>query len=354
MSTAGSHARAKKLLKWLLSLVAIFPAIAYAVCGVQVPGSFITISLPASLSSAADNILPGTLFPSTGPVSDYVALYNYTSSCTQKNVKNLTVEPLGQVVSGVTYTDGGQAYPIYETNVPGIGYAFGWSFQYNGPWDAVKPGKTEIFSGAATALTVYYRVSLVATGRLVGGRYTIPRQTLSTLTANLGDGTSISNNSYFGGSGTLNVTTRGCKVTSGATSAVVLPTLVSHSLKSVGAVSDASASFSIAVNCDANVGLYATLTDTSNPTNTSNTLTLAGNSTATGVGIQMFRSGKTTALGLGPDSSAKGNTNQWYVGRSSASGGNFNIPLDAKYVKTEPTIKPGTVSARSTITFSYQ
>ncbi|MBB1631111.1 hypothetical protein A9975_09540 [Cupriavidus sp. UME77] len=158
----------------------------------------------------------------------------------------------------------------------------------------------------------------------------------------------------FLASGSINVTTHGCKVTSGATNAVVLPTLISHSLKSVGAVSDASASFSIGVNCDGNVGLYATLTDASDPTNTSNTLKLSGNSTATGVGIQMFRSGETTALGLGPDSSAKGNTNQWNVGSSSASGGNLNIPLTAKYVKTDPSIKPGTVSARSTITFSYQ
>ena len=158
----------------------------------------------------------------------------------------------------------------------------------------------------------------------------------------------------FRASGTINVTTRGRKVTSGATNAVVLPTLVSHSLKSVGAVSDASASSSMDMNCDGNVRLYATLTDASNPTNTSNALTLSGSSTATGVGVQMFRSGETTPLGLRPDSSAKGNTNPWYVGRSAASGGSLNIPLDATYVKTEPTIKPGTASARSTVTFSYQ
>lgn len=150
------------------------------------------------------------------------------------------------------------------------------------------------------------------------------------------------------------MTTRGCKVTSGATNAVALPSLVLNSLKSVGAVSNASASFSITVNCDPNVGLHATLTDASNPANTSNTLTLSGNSTATGVGIQMFRPGETTALGLGPDSSAKGNTNQWYVGSTSASGGTLNVPIVAKYVKTLPVIKPGSVSARSTITFSYQ
>ena len=104
----------------------------------------------------------------------------------------------------------------------------------------------------------------------------------------------------------------------------------------------------------AEVGVYATVTDASDPTNTSNTLTLASNSTAAGVGIQMFRSGETTPLGLGPDSSAKGNTNRWFVGTASNSGSTFTIPMAANYVKTDPVIKPGSASARGTITFSCQ
>lgn len=152
----------------------------------------------------------------------------------------------------------------------------------------------------------------------------------------------------------IKVTARACAVTSGANNAVTMPTLLVHTLKTVGAVSDASASFSIAVKCDANLKLYATVTDASDPTNTSDTLTLAGDSTASGVGIQMFRSGNTTPLLFGPDSSAKGNTNQWFIGNASASGSTFTVPMVAKYVKTLPVIKPGSVSARSTITFSYQ
>ncbi len=200
-----------------------------------------------------------------------------------------------------------------------------------------------------------HRVILVISGRLVAGSYTIPAQNIAVVSPRDENGKPLTQDTiYFQAPGTIKVTTRGCKVTSGANQAVTLPTLVSHSLRSVGAVSDASASFSISVNCDANVGLYATLTDASDPTNTSDTLKLSGDSTATGVGIQMFRSGQTTALGLGPDSSAKGNTNQWYVGGTSASSGTISIPMAAKYVKTEPTIKPGSVSARGTITFSYQ
>ncbi len=42
-----------------------------------------------------------------------------------KIIKTVTFEPLGKVVSGVTYTESGQTYPIFETGVPGIGYVLG-------------------------------------------------------------------------------------------------------------------------------------------------------------------------------------------------------------------------------------
>ncbi|MCP3017740.1 fimbrial protein [Cupriavidus basilensis] len=350
------YAYTKRLLKWLLPLVAILPAMAKAGQYDCLRTTFngLNMFLPANLNESADNILPGILFPSTAPVSEYLVSFNYAPECAEKYVKSITVQPFGKVVSGVTYTDGGQTYPVYETNVPGVGYAFGVSLSSKGPWTPVKPGKTEIFSGSSPTLMVYQRASLVATGRVATGKYTISEQNIALVKSTLGNGTSVSDIGYFRSIGTFNVTARGCKVTSGATNAVVLPALVTHSLKEVGAVSNASASFSIGVNCDTNVELYATLTDASNPANTSDTLTLTGNSTATGVGIQMFRPGQTAAQRLGPDSSAKGNTNQWYVGGTSASNGTISVPLTAKYVKTEPTMKPGTVSALGTITFSYQ
>ena len=353
---AGSHAHARpmRLLKWLLPLVAVLPATAKADECFRTKFDGLNLFLPANLNESADNFLPGIIFPSTAPVSEYFVSFNYAPQCAEKYVKSITVQPYGKVVSGVTYTDGGQTYPVYETAVPGVGYAFGVGLSSKGPWTPVKPGTTEIFSGSSPTLTIYQRASLVATGRVATGKYTIPEQKTALIRSTLGNGTTVNDIGYVRSQGTFNVTARGCKVTSGATNAVVLPPLVTHSLKEVGAVSNASASFSVGVNCDANVELYATLTDASNPANTSDTLTLTGNSTATGVGIQMFRPGQTTAQKLGPDSSAKGNTNQWYVGGTSASSGTISVPLTAKYVKTEPTMKPGTVSALGTITFSYQ
>jgi len=152
-----------------------------------------------------------------------------------------------------------------------------------------------------------------------------------------------------------NVTARACKVTSGATNSVTLPTLVSASLKATGDVASArSAPFSVGLNCDANVSVYATLTDASNPANTGSALSLAPGSTAAGIGIQILKKGEGTPLSFGPDSSRKGNINQWMVGKSSTANTQLSVPFEARYVKVAETIKPGSVSARGTITFSYQ
>ncbi|MBB1631109.1 hypothetical protein A9975_09530 [Cupriavidus sp. UME77] len=153
----------------------------------------------------------------------------------------------------------------------------------------------------------------------------------------------------------ITVTAKACTITSGATNTVVMPQLVTYSLKAVGDVSAAkSAPFSLGLKCDAGVSVYATLTDATNPANTGNILSLAKNSTASGLGIQIMKKGTSIPLNFGPDSAAKGNTNQWLVGTSAASGSVISVPFEARYIKTAETIKPGAMSALSTITFSYQ
>lgn len=151
------------------------------------------------------------------------------------------------------------------------------------------------------------------------------------------------------------VTARACKVTSGANNTVTLPVLLASSLKAVGDVASArSAPFSIDLRCDANLSVYATLTDATDPTNIGNALKLGKSSTAAGVGIQIMKKGTADPLKFGPDSSAKGNKNQWLVSKSSGANSAISVPFEARYVKTAPEIRTGSVSALSTITFSYQ
>ncbi len=201
----------------------------------------------------------------------------------------------------------------------------------------------------------YQQVTLVVTGSIPTGNYRVPDQTILTLGAML-NGTVVSNRASIGMYPlSITVTAKACTITSGAANTVVMPQLVTYSLKAVGDVSATkSAPFSLGLKCDGSVSVYATLTDATDPANTSNILSLAKNSTAAGLGIQIMKKGTTIPLNFGPDSSAKGNKNQWLVGTSAASGSVISVPFEARYIKTEETIKPGTMSALSTITFSYQ
>ena len=128
----------------------------------------------------------------------------------------------------------------------------------------------------------------------------------------------------------------------------------SSSFKGVGTVTELKP-FAINLQCsggDENVEakLYMTLTDNTNQSNTSNTLSLTSDSTASGLGIQVFKD--SAQLGFGPDSSAAGNRNQWYAGTTG--NGFFSVPLSARYVQTASTVKGGSAKGRMTFTLSYQ
>ncbi|MCY1526786.1 Fimbrial protein [compost metagenome] len=97
---------------------------------------------------------------------------------------------------------------------------------------------------------------------------------------------------------------------------------------------------------------YVTLTDAATPGNTSNRLSLSGDSTAKGIAIQILKDN--TVLSYGPDSGAAGNTNQWSAGTINQGQAGFSIPLEARYVQTEPEITVGSANASATFTMSYQ
>ncbi len=97
---------------------------------------------------------------------------------------------------------------------------------------------------------------------------------------------------------------------------------------------------------------WVTLTDASQPGNTSTALSLTPESTASGIGIQLRRD--ETLLGFGPDSAAVGNTNQWYMGNIAQGQAGLRVPLTARYVQTEGKVGAGSANARATFTLSYQ
>ncbi|WP_371142562.1 fimbrial protein [Burkholderia cepacia] len=310
-------------------------------------------TLPPSISGNRDAQTPGALV-STGALSASQNVAHYTGvGCGGQYYK---FRSMGTLVPGVTYASGGRTHPVYETGIPGIGYAlmasvYSSASGTSSPWSAITSDWTQIPSGAREG-QANVRVALVFTGPLTTGSYKISNRQIAEVFERKSAGDRTTGVFLYGL--TINVTATGCSLTSATQSDIPLPQLLASRLASIGDVSDASGSTSLRVNCKQPTSVYVTLTDVVTPTNTGNVLSLDPESKATGVGIQFFKQGSATPLGFGPDSSQKGNTNQWLAGTLTGSGGNLTIPLVAKYVKTEPKVTPGSVKARASFTLSYQ
>ncbi|WP_158361631.1 fimbrial protein [Burkholderia pyrrocinia] len=315
-------------------------------------------SVPATITSARDSGQPGTLI-GPGAIANERGMSLFQCSLSGK-VGKVGVKAMGTLVPNVTYDSEGKSFPVYETGVPGIGFALmavplSDHSVVGADWKAVRPEET-LVSDRESQITYFYYVryqaALVFTGSLATGTYTIPQRRVATTTAYAPNGAVAFSAITDLGAMTIKVTASGCTLTSGAQTNVKLPQLVGNKLKAVGAVSDESAPVTLRVNCQGAVNVYTTLTDAANPANEGTILSAHPGSTSRGVGLQIYKQGSETPLHFGPDSAVKGNTNQWLAGQ--VTDGSLSIPLVARYVKTAQTFTPGSLDASATFTFSYQ
>lgn len=107
--------------------------------------------------------------------------------------------------------------------------------------------------------------------------------------------------------------------------------------------------FHVGLSCSAGTNVFVTLTDLTNPGNTTDQLSLATGSTASGVRLRLLRPNG-VPVSFGQDSASAGNPNQWYVGPSSSTTG---IPLTAQYISTGP-VTGGVVKGLASFTLNYQ
>ncbi|MDN7452321.1 fimbrial protein [Burkholderia cenocepacia] len=259
---------------------------------------------------------------------------------------------------GVQYVgDDGLVYPVYPTTIPGVGYAAAVRINKQ-EW---KPLADNVDLGLFNPYSWMFgdaRVVLVIIGPVKSGTYSFGAP--SSFSARFVDPTTgrqfgASDDWYGAFNVRVTVAARVCKVADGANVVVDLPAVTATSFNGIGSVSSqATERFSLALDCEEDIRLHATMTDASNPSNTSNILTLAPGSTASGVGIQILRDNGTTPVSFGPDSADAGNPNQWYITTTPLGGARVVVPFVAKYAQSGPKVSIGSVKARSTITFSYQ
>lgn len=296
--------------------------------------------------------------PANGPTigqpigSDWggaVSTPNYFSGCRVMMI--ITLPSFTPIVPGITYTENGVTYPIFSTNVPGIGVAIGLKPTGSPSYKPLIQPFTEVFKGDSFGVGIDVQAKLIVVGPLKAGVYNIAYGSLASITGS--DGNGIGGSSLAINPVTVTITARTCQMSSAAVQNVTLPKIGKNQFSGVGSSPNVGQNFTLSTHCQAGVNLYATMTDANNPANTSNTLTLGEGTTAAGVGIQILRDN--TPIAFGPDSSAKGNFNQWYIGSANNTDNDiFTIPLRARYVQTDPNMVAGTVRAKTTVTFSYQ
>lgn len=311
---------------------------------------------PMTVTGPADAIPHGTLIAPGATVRMGGWRYFFSEPTTFWECKKLKgrFEPLGTLVPGIQYVSNGLVSDVWETGVPGIGYAMVVASEF-GPEVGAKEGGVDIVwgrEGGSFDTGLLMNIALVATGRLTSGEHLVRTQNIGRYIVTDASGVAKSIDIQMGAT-RVKVASQGCKVVSGDGQTVTLPRVVTYDFKEVGATSTAFSSFAFGLKCDATVAVHATLTDANDRSNMSNVLSLGPGSTASGFGLQIFREKSVTPIAFGPESSTKGNPNQWFVGTANAYD-TLLIPFTVKYVKTDPKVGGGTVHARALITFSYQ
>ncbi|WP_095144229.1 fimbrial protein [Pseudomonas sp. Irchel s3b6] len=275
----------------------------------------------------------------------------WANNCPADTTISVVLMPNG-VTPVLTTSEEGVDYNVYPTGTENIGY-------YLRARDHL--GNTSDFTGNYTRTEharrdINIQVRFIATGPLAPGTYRLRARSVGTVLWELMPGRRRARGEDISYRGTtVLVTGVTCSVLAAdRNQQVVLPTVSRSSFQGVGSTAG-SKRFTIGVNCDAGVALHATMTDANFPDNRGDFLRLAEDSTAAGVGLQISATGRAGVVSYGPDSRIAGTQNQWFVGGNAASLATEHIiPFTVRYVQTAAAVQPGTVHARSTITFSYQ
>jgi type 1 fimbria pilin len=325
----------------------LYPALhATAGCSRTADLGAVSVSFPAAISISSNAPVGTVISRVTVPVPGATSGFKF-ASCTGTEPMYWAIRD-GPVV----------ANRVGTTSVPGVGYTSSISGGgFSGDIAMDSSWSSSAAPGGGTSPTfqsqLYVTVNLVVTGPVSSG----------SLSVNPSGGAGIKNQVaafFVNYSGTMLFTAvlaanssaiiaSACNVTTPSI-VVDLPTVSSSAFRQIGDTAGARTT-AINLTCPSSaIRVFVTLTDNTNPTNTSNTLTLKPDSTAQGVGLQILN--EAGPVSFGSDSAAAGNTNQWFAGTSNS--GTVLIPLVVRYVQTAAQVRPGGVKGVATFTMSYQ
>ncbi len=155
-----------------------------------------------------------------------------------------------------------------------------------------------------------------------------------------------------------------CTVDASSSQHVTLEKVYSTEMSGVNSASSKGKDFQIRLLCGGGdngtaTRAFVTLTDSMQPGNTGNVLTVqqnglpAGEVAARGVGIQIIRNDGSNAVLPFSNAVDPSAPSTWHAGTIAQGQSGLTIPLRARYVQTGPQITAGKIYARATFTVSY-
>lgn len=251
--------------------------------------------------------------------------------------------------SGQTFWENGNAYQVFNTNLPGVGLimqvnsygpgrSFGpYSITDSGWWIAgAYPGP---FFGVSFGTSIAF--AFVKTGPITPGTVSLG----AVAQAAMADQGIVATTR-------LPVTVTGSPVfTAAACTTPNIPVdLGTHRTSEFSGPNSVTSSvnFDLALNnCPAGMNAIQYQVDAVTPiiSATNSVVALDASSTASGVGLQLLN-GSGTPFPLG--------SAQTFSGYSSATGGSYTIPFKARYLQTGSTVGPGRANSVMTFTMTYQ
>lgn len=345
VSALTQYSRQQGAVRRLIAMIACISGLcmsvqAHAVCSFMY-GKFGTAAFNMGTLTMAPNAAVGTVIASRQYAYDSTAVGHQGLDCGDSLSTTMSFAMSGSGSGGT-----------YATNIPGIGiqvYMWSSAAYYTTPTTPTLIPISWTYSYPAGPRSNYgtgyiqVMIKLVVTGPVdINGTNQLSYSVAPWGTVN-GGGSQLTMANLLV-TGTL--PWPACTVTTPSVSAI-LPTVSASTLAPAGKAAG-NTNFVIGLSCQAGTRVYVTLTDATNPGNTTSNLTLSPGSTASGVQLRVLRNG--IPISFGPDSSSPGNTNQWLVGASASTTG---IPLTAQYISTGKVV-PGNVTGLATFTMSYQ
>lgn len=310
----------------------------------------IPISSTNTVGSPANRYLTAWF---NAPVTGHARIY---SGCTTNNTSNISMEgrvvlpPTGRSIDG---------FQIFETGVPGVGIIVQGRDRATTPGvagpsaPALGSDWTTIVRGWSTFWDASFGARLVSTGATIAtGTVTLGKVGELRLVERGVTNAIVPVNLMVGGA--LSITSRTCSVSVGSQNVVVPMGNVRRAAFSGIGSTAGGGSFSVRLeNCSTGLNLFMTFTDSTNPANTSDVLTVTpGAGSASGVGIRITRQDTSQPVRYGSDSALPGNAGQMSFGVTTSA--TPALAFTAAYVQTETLIEGGAANAIATITMSYQ